>query len=582
MENWGAIAYNESALLWKDGLGTTSQRRVYNIIAHEIAHQWFGNLVTMAWWDNLWLNEGFASWMASRTTHKFNPQWESLLSGVSGRERAMADDARRTTHAIQTPVQNEAQALSAFDAITYNKGEAFLRMLENWLGEDAFRRGMRSYMAEHQFSNTTTADLWHHLSAAAGRDVAQMAGGWTQQPGFPLIRVSQVCNGNRSTVTLKQERFTLNDPRARTLYWQVPVAVIAAGVARQNLLVPRDGTPVSATLATCASAVADPSDSGYYRVAYDAALGAAHAARFSELSAAEQMKLLNDTFSLAKQGSVEFATYFALLAKFTDTTHSALWSQAVEQQRTLHRLLRGREGYAAFARRTQALVAPVLARLGLELRPGETPLQEQLRERAITLLAETGHEPTIRDAKLLFARWQTEPSLLSGNLRGAVLQAAGAGFNGADIAWAWQAMQNATGVQERWQLQAAARSMRDPALMALYLDMLLATDKLTSTDVTFNLSHAADASGHVELVWSFMQKNRVAIAAKAGRYGSNGIAPAIARNFTTEARADELENYVRGLATAAGDFDATGPARDAAEWVRLQASVAPRLFAALR
>ena len=212
MENWGGITYYESKLLFdpKSSSAETKQD-IYEVLAHEMAHQWFGDLVTMAWWDNLWLNEGFASWMGSKCTAHFNPQWEVWLRRESPR-----DPSRRV--GIQQPVATEAEANSAFDDITYKKGQSFLRMLENFLGEDVFRQGIRRYMAAHMYSNTTTADLWNALSEASGKPVGEIAAGWTEQPGFPVVKVKREQAGN---VSLTQERFTVNFTNAPPLEWNV-------------------------------------------------------------------------------------------------------------------------------------------------------------------------------------------------------------------------------------------------------------------------------------------------------------------------------------------------------------------------
>jgi aminopeptidase N len=186
MENWGGITYYESRLLFDpDKSSAETKQAIYEVIAHETAHMWFGDLVTMAWWDNLWLNEGFASWMGTKVTAKFNPDWEVWLSKTTprdptrrhgiGKEAAMEGDARSTTHPIQQPIATEAEANSAFDDITYRKGQSFLRMLESFLGEDVFRDGIRKYIAAHKLSNTTTADLWNALSEASGKPVVDIA-----------------------------------------------------------------------------------------------------------------------------------------------------------------------------------------------------------------------------------------------------------------------------------------------------------------------------------------------------------------------------------------------------------------------
>src|SRR5438552_655025 len=215
MENWGGITYYETALLF-DPKNSSAQAKqdIYEVIAHEVAHMWFGDLVTMAWWDNLWLNEGFASWMGSKCTAYFNPQWEVWLArdlprdparrtGIA-KEAAMEGDARSTTHPIQQPVATESEANSAFDDITYKKGQSFLRMLKSFLGEGVFRDGIRRYIAAHEYSNTTTADLWKTLSEASKKPIGEIAAGWTEQPGFPVVKVKR--EGDKK-IQLTQERF---------------------------------------------------------------------------------------------------------------------------------------------------------------------------------------------------------------------------------------------------------------------------------------------------------------------------------------------------------------------------------------
>ena len=229
MENWGGITFFESRLLFDPATNPDSARRgIFSIIAHEMAHQWFGDLVTMAWWDNLWLNEGFATWMATKAAEQFYPQWQSWLNGYGAKQFAMALDARRTSHPIQQPVANESEAMIAFDAITYNKGQALIRMLENYLGEAAFRDGIRAYMAAHAYGNTTTADLWRALERAGHKPVTEIAASFTEQDGVPLISAETACNGDAQRLTLRQGRFVVAPARTAALpprNWQIPVAV---------------------------------------------------------------------------------------------------------------------------------------------------------------------------------------------------------------------------------------------------------------------------------------------------------------------------------------------------------------------
>ncbi len=236
MENWGGIVFYESILLFDPAKSSElTKQHVFQMMAHEIAHQWFGDLVTMAWWDNLWLNEGFASWMGTKCSDHFNPQWQIWLRANAEKQQAMALDALSSTHPIQQAVKSETEADSSFDDITYKKGQAFLRMLENYLGEEDFRAGLRTYMQAHKFSNSTTADLWSALGEASKKPVSALAASWTEQPGLPVVSLGP----GKSGLTIRQERFTVHQKNPKPLEWKIPLAWRDAQTATST---PPDGS----------------------------------------------------------------------------------------------------------------------------------------------------------------------------------------------------------------------------------------------------------------------------------------------------------------------------------------------------
>src|SRR5438874_2822756 len=322
MENWGGITYYESALLFDPKKSSAATRqRIYEVIAHETAHQWFGDLVTMAWWDNLWLNEGFASWMGSKCTAHFNPDWEVWLArniqrdptrrtGIA-KEVAMEGDARSTTHAIQQPVANESDANSAFDDITYRKGQSFLRMLESFLGEAAFRDGIRRYIAAHKYSNSTTADLWNALSEASKKPVGEIAAGWTEQPGFPLVRVKREAEGK---VRLTQERFAVNFKNAPPLQWKIPLTYSLVGEAPATLLMTSkignlQNIPVDRALKL------NVNGAGNYRVEYDEPSWNLLLEALPKLGVEDRVNLLSDAWALVQPDRASVSLYFGLVEK---------------------------------------------------------------------------------------------------------------------------------------------------------------------------------------------------------------------------------------------------------------------------
>ena len=225
MENWGAIFTFEYAILLDPSISTQADRQdAFETAAHEIAHMWFGNLVTMKWWDDLWLNEGFASWLGGRTTEKLHPEWNTRLTAVNSREQAMSRDALATTHPVVQRVTSVEQAIQAFDAISYLKGEAVLRMLEDYVGSDAWRAGVQRYINAHRYGSTVSQDFWRAIEDASGKPITAVAHDFTLQPGIPLIRVDEsACKAGRTHLRLSQAEFSKDRPDRKPLSWRVPV-----------------------------------------------------------------------------------------------------------------------------------------------------------------------------------------------------------------------------------------------------------------------------------------------------------------------------------------------------------------------
>ena len=227
MENWGAITYYDQLLLVTPESTIGDRQQVYSVQAHEMAHQWNGDLVTMGWWDDIWLNESFASWRAAKETDLRNPSWKWWEGEDATKEQAMRADARVSSHAIQQHVTDELQVDNSFDPeITYNKGQSVLRMFEAYMGADAFRVGVRGYIKAHAFSNATTVDLWNALGAASHQDIGAIATDWTGQGGFPLVSVTASCDPTGArTIALSQQRFLLLGADSYGSKWRIPLQI---------------------------------------------------------------------------------------------------------------------------------------------------------------------------------------------------------------------------------------------------------------------------------------------------------------------------------------------------------------------
>ena len=340
MENWGAIYTFEYVLLLDPTISTQADKQnVFSVQAHEMAHQWFGDLVTMRWWDDLWLNEGFASWMAARTTEKLHPEWHTDLDAVGTREGAMSRDAVATTHPVVQHVETVEQASQAFDAITYSKGEAVIRMLEAYVGPDTWRAGVRNYIKAHAYSNTTSDDLWREVQAAAGKPITQIAHDFTLQPGIPLIRVeASACSGGKTTLKLTQGEFTKDRPNKTPLKWHVPVIAQSVGGEPARTVV--DG---SATLSVpgCGPVLVNAGQSGYYRTLYSPAQFAAIKGDFAKLAPIDQMGLMGDTWALGMAGLEPASGYLDLAQATPANADPQIWGDIAGSFSGLHQYYRG-------------------------------------------------------------------------------------------------------------------------------------------------------------------------------------------------------------------------------------------------
>jgi aminopeptidase N len=551
MENWGGITFFESRLLFDPAISASDARRgIFNIIAHEMAHQWFGDLVTMAWWDNIWLNEGFASWMQAKAAEVLHPDWQTWLNSSGFKQAAMSEDARRTTHPIQHPIANESEAMTAFDSITYAKGQAVIRMVESYLGDDTFRAGIRSYIRQHAYSNTTTADLWGALDAASGKPVAAVASGFTEQGGIPLVIAQASCAGETQRITLRQERFAIHDPAPQPQRWQVPVALggVGAGADRAVLL---DGAAEIAG-GRCGDPVTlNPGDVGYYRVQYDATMLAALTQSIGRLTAPDRATLLGDTWALVEADRTAPAAFFDLVERVIGDDNRAVVDQIIRPLGRIDHLQLDRPERAAFQAYGRAVLRPVFDRIGWDAAPAEPADRALLRTRLISMLGNFGDDAIVAEAKLRFAKFVSDPTSLPTALRETVTGLAGRYADRASYDTLLALGRATTNADERIRYYMAAASARDSALANETLAIAL-TDELPTTLIGRLISAVASGGEHRDLAWDFVKANFAALAAKQGPSFRDNFPANLMTNFTDAAHAEELANFAPVHATSGG------------------------------
>lgn len=420
MENWGAIFTFERALL-VDPKSTSeaSKRRVYEIVAHETAHQWFGNLVTMAWWDDLWLNEGFASWMATKVTDVMKPEWEMLLTRVDGREAAMNLDAYKTTHPVVQPIKTVDDVNQAFDAITYQKGEAVITMLENFAGADVWRDGIRAYMKRHAYGNTVTRDLWSAVEAAGATGLTTIASDFTSKPGIPLVKVeSAQCDNGVTRLSLSQGEFSRDakdEKDAAPLVWHVPVKAQILGGAPQTMILHGKGTM---ELPGCGAYVLNPGQAGYYRSLYPAESVSALATNFTGLSSIDQKGLLADNWQLGLGGYQPMARSLDLVDAVPASASAAILAALPDYLAAAYDMF---EGETASQQKVllyaSGKLMPILTRIGMDAKEGEGAQIALLRQSLIATLGHMGESAVVTEARRRFAALASDPAALDGPMK---------------------------------------------------------------------------------------------------------------------------------------------------------------------
>ncbi len=500
MENWGAIFTFERAML-VDPKSTSeaSKRSVYEIVAHEMAHQWFGDLVTMAWWDDLWLNEGFASWMATKVTDVMKPEWDMLLTRVDGRESAMGLDAYATTHPVVQKIDTVDEVNQAFDAITYQKGEAVITMLESFAGPNVWRDGIRAYMKAHAHGNTVTSDLWTAVENAGAKGLVTIAHDFTTQPGIPLVKVDAAqCVNGTTRISLSQGEFSRDakDAKdARPLSWHVPIRAQVLGGEVRTMILDGKGTM---ELPGCGAYVVNLGQAGYYRSLYPAANVNALAVRFTGLPAIDQSGLLADNWQLGLGGYQPMSRALDLVDAVPASASDIILADLPGYMAGAHSMF---EGDKAMQKRlvdySSKKLTPILTRIGYDAKAGEGPQAPLLRQSLIATLGRMGDPAVLAEARRRFAALDSNPEALDGPQKFVWL---GVVAQYADPA-AWdklRAMANsAPTALEKSQLFGLLGRAKDEALSAKALDLALTDEpgKTTSAAIisAVSVDHAMQA-----------------------------------------------------------------------------------------
>ena len=505
MENWGCITYREQALL-VDPKNTSLPTKQYvaMVVAHELTHQWFGNLVTMEWWTDLWLNEGFASWFEYLAVDHLFPEWDMWTQfSVDEQQQALKLDALEHTHPVEVTVKHPDEIRTIFDAISYSKGASVIHMLYHYLGEKDFQKGLRSYLKDHSYKNTRTRDLWNSLENASSKPVKAFMDTWTSQSGYPILKVTDGDNG----LTITQNSFFMNHANIKkdTSTWPVP------------LLTTNKEMPDSMTKALDTFSVNSDSDirlnvggSGFYRTIYDAkvldVLGTAISK--GSLKPLDRLSILADLTEASKASYMPTTDVLKFLKNYAQESNNAVWDiiagllggmRAVMDDETI------REGMKPYVRE---LIAKELARLGWEPRNNETYFDSLLRPTILSLAA-ISEEPSVVDHSLELFRKCTlsnQSENISPDIRGLVYVTAARHGGEAEFTKLLKMHNKTTSSEERLNICAALCSFKQPALYKKALG-LITSDDVRLQDVAYWLVYSFSNRFSRKETWEWMKDN---------------------------------------------------------------------------
>ncbi len=579
MENWGAIFTFERVLLLDPKLTSAKgKQRIFAVAGHEIAHQWFGDLVTMQWWDDLWLNEGFASWMESKATAHFNPSWEVELDRVGGREQAMGLDAYATTHPVIQHVDTVEQTSQAFDSITYQKGEAVITMLEGFAGEDVWRSGLRSYMKRYAYSNTKTDDLWQEVEAAGAKGLKAIAHDFTQKPGIPLLRVtSAVCQGGSTKLSFTQGEFS-RDRKARTdaskMHWNVPVIAQTLGGAPARAII--GGGARSMTVPGCGTAIVNAGQSGYYRTLYPTNMTTALKADFARLAAIDQLGLMNDMIQLSHGTYQPMDVALDLIGAVPSDASAQIVGDAVDSWNGYYdRFKADQAAQATIAKRVARLYGPRLAELGFSAKTDESAPQAILRGDLIATLGSMGDVAVLTEARRLFAALDADPAALDGPLRETWLGVVAHNASRADWDKLRKLGQSAESQPIKSSMYRLLGAAKDPALARAALDLAL-TDEPGKTLSAAMIS--AVAAAHPDLAVDFALAHLTQVEGLVDASSRSRYIGQLGSGSRDQAMIGKLDGYAKASLTP----KSRGPVDKAIANIRTRLASEPRIKAGVK
>jgi aminopeptidase N/puromycin-sensitive aminopeptidase len=529
MENTGCITFREVLLLIDEKRGSVAMKKeIASVVAHEMAHQWFGDLVTMQWWDDVWLNEGFATWMSSKPIEAWKPEWNVNLDDVIDEGKTLNTDSLANTRPIHQAADTPAQILELFDGIAYGKAAAVLRMLESYLGEETFRAGVNLYIQQHQYANATAGDFWNAQTKTSNKPVDQIMPTFVNQAGVPMIDVKTECSGDSTKVTLDQRRYYYDREKFQApndQLWEVPFCTKTSagdGAPQCRLLSKRQE---SLTLHDCSNWVlGNAGATGYYRVGYqpDAVRALANDAE-SKLSPAERIALQTDIWASVRVGREPVGDYLALAQGLSGDRSRAVLEGVLQNLDYIGKYLvteSDRDSYRMWLRQ---YLSPMLKDVGWESKPGESDEQRALRAELFYALGYDARDPEVlADARKLADQALENPASVDRELTSSAFKLAALNGDAMFYNKLLAKSKNAKSPQELYMALFALAQFGDPKLLQRTLDYAISPE-VRSQDALRLIRDVMRNPAGEKLAWDFVLQHWESVQKVGGPFASAEI-----------------------------------------------------------
>jgi len=566
MENWGAITYRETTLLVDPANSSAGTRQlVAAIVAHEMAHMWFGDLVTMAWWNDLWLNESFASWMGDKATDKLFPGWHVWNQFlVNDTARALSLDGLKSSHPIEQEVRDPAEIGQLFDAISYSKGASIIRMLEQFVGEEAFRRGMNIYMNRHRYGNARTLDLWNALGEASKQPVAEMMDTWVQQTGYPVLEVQTHRDRDAVEVHATQKRFLyenlLQPDAADTTAWHVPLGIRTSD-PQAKLTYLMKGSQATVRFPSTPKASADgwvkvnPLHTGFYRVKYAAEdiERLLPAIRSLEVPAADRLGLQNDAYALCRAGYIPVTQYLTIAEAYVNETDESVWAELSASMGSLDNLLGNEPYHPRFQEFGRKLYSPIAKKTGWDKKEGEGHAEALLRATVLGQFGGFEDAATLKEARRRFRSYVKDPATVHPDIRRVAFALAAKTGGPAANDLLWRLHKTAPLQEEKVRFLAALTQFQRPDLLQKTLDRSLSKRVRAHETISVVAGVAANRKGR-DMAWEFIKENWKEFDRRYGEggFGLMGLVSTTGA-FTTREKLEDVETFFAEHPTPAAE-----------------------------